>query len=123
MHSEITSKAALRIKRAHRVRSKIHGTRHKPRLSVFKSNKHISAQLIDDEAGVTIAHVSTYSKEKRSTPHGKKSKEAAEVLGREIAEQAHKHQIKELVFDRGSYKYHGVLVSLADAVRAAGIHF
>lgn len=122
MHSELTSKSTLRIKRAHRVRAKLHGTRHKPRLSVFKSNKHISAQLIDDETGVTLAHVSTNSKEKRNTENGKKSKASAEALGKQIAELAHNQQIKEVVFDRGSHKYHGVLASLADAVRAAGIH-
>lgn len=141
MHSELTSKVTLRKKRAHRVRTKLHGTRHKPRLSVFKSNKHIAAQLIDDDAGVTLAHVSSYGtadngekapkaakskktkEEKPKSRQGKKSKATAEVLGRELAELAHKHQVKEIVFDRGCYKYHGILASFADAVRAAGIQF
>ncbi len=137
MHNELTSKSAQRIKRAQRVRVRLHGTRHKPRLSVFKSNKHISAQLIDDEAGVTLAHVSTYAKKGSTKPTAgkkakpakehdaalaKKSKASAEALGREIAELAQKQQIKEMIFDRGCRKYHGILASLADAVRAAGIH-
>lgn len=122
MHSEIKNKPNLRLKRAQRVRVNLHGSRQKPRLCVFKSNKHLSAQLIDDEAGVTLAHVSTYAKAKKNTPQGKKSKASAEVLGKELAELAHKQQIKEMIFDRGSNKYHGVLASLADAVRAAGIH-
>lgn len=122
MHSEIKNKPQMRLKRAQRVRVKLVGSRHKPRLSMFKSNKHLSAQLIDDEAGTTLAHVSTYAKAKKDTPQGKKSKAAAEALGKEMAELAHKHQIKEVIFDRGCNKYHGVLASFADAVRAAGIH-
>lgn len=122
MHSEITRKERQRHRRALRVRSKLHGTIVKPRLSVFKSNKHLAVQLIDDDAGVTLASASTYAKDKRGTEYGSRSKVAAEKLGEEIAALAKEHQIKDVVFDRGPYKYHGVLATLADAVRAAGIH-
>lgn len=122
MHSELVSKIALRHKRAQRVRSKLHGTRIKPRLSVFKSNKHLAVQLIDDDAGITLAAVSTYSKDKKGGELNGKSKGAAERLGQEIAEKAKEQQIKEVLFDRGSYKYHGLLAVLADAVRGAGIY-
>ena len=123
MHSEQQKKWELRKKRAFRVRNRIRGTRVKPRLSVFKSNKHVAVQLIDDEGGVTLACASTYSKEKRGTSLGTKSKEAAAHMGKEIAALAKGLEVKELVFDRGCYKYHGMLASLADALRAEGMQF
>jgi large subunit ribosomal protein L18 len=123
MHSEKLRKACLRVKRAQRVRNRLHGTRLKPRLSIFKSNKHLAVQLIDDDAGITLAAASTYAGAKdKAAGVEKKSKATAERLGQEIAAQAQAQQIKGVVFDRGRYKYHGLLAALADAVRAAGIH-
>ncbi len=113
----------LRTKRSWRVRKKMHGTAAKPRLSVFKSNKHIQVQLIDDDSHATLGAVATYAKEFRDTEHGHRSKVAAKKLGELIAEIAKEKNIKEVVFDRGPYKYHGVLAELADAARAAGLQF
>ncbi|MFI0434215.1 MAG: 50S ribosomal protein L18 [Parachlamydiaceae bacterium] len=113
----------LRDKRALRVRKHIHGTSTKPRLCVVKSNSHIQAQLIDDDAGHTLGGVSTFSKELRNTEFNRKNKASARKLGEQIAEIAKGKNIKEVVFDRGPFKYHGVLAELADAARAGGLQF
>lgn len=123
MRNTTLKKQELRKKRAWRVRKYIQGSAAKPRLSVFKSNKHIQAQLIDDTTGSTIGYVSTFAKEFRDTPHGRKNKESARKLGERIAEIAKAKNIKEVVFDRGPFKYHGILAELADAARAAGLKF
>ncbi len=116
-------KAELRTKRTQRVRKHVRGTATKPRLCVVKSNKHLQAQLIDDEAGVTLAGVATYSKDLRATEHGKKSADSARKLGEQIAAKAKGKNIEEVVFDRGFSKYHGVLAALADAAREGGLKF
>ena len=118
MKTEIIRKHRQQERRRMRVRSHMHGTALKPRLSVMKSNKHIHVQLIDDDKGVTLGSVSTISKEFRSTPNGKKNKESARKLGETIGGFAAKGNIKEIIFDRGPYKYHGILAELADGVRA-----
>jgi large subunit ribosomal protein L18 len=113
----------LRTKRALRVRKHVQGTSVKPRLCVVKSNSHIQVQLIDDEAGVTIAGTSTFAKQFRETEFNRKNKASAKRLGQYIAEAAISKNIKEVVFDRGASKYHGVLAELADAARAGGLQF
>lgn len=113
----------LRFKRALRVRKALCGTSTKPRLCVVKSNKHIQAQLIDDEAGKTLAGTATFAKEFRGTEFAKKSKASARKLGEQIAELAKSKDIKEVVFDRGPFKYHGILAELANAARAGGLQF
>lgn len=113
----------LRRKRSIRVRKHLRGTSVKPRLCVFKSNCHIQVQLIDDEAGKTLGAVSTFSKKFQDTEFNKKNKASARKLGEVIAEIATSMNIKEVVFDRGSAKYHGVLAELADAARAGGLQF
>lgn len=113
----------LRFKRARRVRKHLRGTSVKPRLCVFKSNCHIQVQLIDDEAGKTIGATATFAKEFRQTEFNRKNKVSARKLGEVIAEIAMSKNIKEVVFDRGSAKYHGVLAELADAARAGGLQF
>lgn len=113
----------LRKKRAMRVRKHIHGTATRPRLCVLKSNKHIQAMLIDDDSHHTIGSVSTFSKEFRNTEFARKNKDSAAKLGEKIAEIAQKQNIKEVLFDRGPFKYHGVLAALADAARNAGLKF
>lgn len=121
-----TREARLQIqrhKRALRVRKQICGTALKPRLCVVKSNKHIEAQLIDDEQGVTLASCSTKQKQYRSTEHNRKNKETAKVLGQALAQDAVQKNIKEIVFDRGSHKYHGILAEFANAARSAGLVF
>ncbi len=123
MIKQINKKQILRNKRAIRVRKKLRGCSEKPRLCVVKSNKHIEAQLIDDVNGKTLGSVSTFSKELRTTEFNKKNKESARKLGETIAEIAKGKNIKEVIFDRGPFKYHGILAELADAARAGGLQF
>jgi large subunit ribosomal protein L18 len=113
----------LRSKRAIRVRKHLRGTSTKPRLCVIKSNNHIQAHLFDDEAGLTLGSVSTFSKDYRNTEFGKKNKASARKLGENIAEIAKSKNIEQVVFDRGPSKYHGILAELANAARAGGLKF
>lgn len=114
---------AMRVTRKLRVRKALRGTALKPRLSIVKSNRHIEAQLIDDEKGLTLASTSTKQKAFRDGEYNRKSKESAKQLGQTLAEDAMKLNIKEVVFDRGSHKYHGILAEFADAARGAGLKF
>lgn len=123
MLNELVRKHSMRNKRKMRVRKPLRGTSEKPRLCVMKSNKHIQVQLIDDEKGVTLASVATFSKEFKNTENGKKSKASAKVLGEKIAEKAKEFGCKEIVFDRGPFKYHGVLAELANGARESGLKF
>jgi large subunit ribosomal protein L18 len=109
--------------RTSRLRSHIRGDAGKPRMCVVKTNKHIQVQLIDDAKGVTVVSATTTSKELRGTPHAKKNKESAKVLGEMIAKKAKAQGIERVVFDRGPFKYHGILAELADAARAGGLQF
>lgn len=106
-----------------RVRKKLRGTGAKPRLCVVKSNKHIQVQLIDDDAGRTLGTAATFSKEFCDTEFSKKNKASATKLGEKIAEIAKAQNVTEVVFDRGQFKYHGILAALADSARAAGLQF
>ena len=106
-------------RRAHRVRNKITGTPERPRLSVFRSSKHIYAQLIDDTAGVTLAAAGTVAK---GAKYGGNVKAAAEV-GAKLAEAAKAKGIQQAAFDRGHYRYHGRVKALADAAREGGLQF
>lgn len=123
MRSQQIKKDTIRNNRAMRVRKKLRGTSARPRLSVFKSNKHIQAQLVDDENGRTLGTVATFSKEFRDTEFSKKNKASAAKLGEKIAEIAKKNDVTEVIFDRGPFKYHGILAALADGARAAGLQF
>lgn len=114
---------ATRKTRAMRVRKKLRGTSLKPRLSVHKSNCHLQVQLIDDDKGITLAGISTCAKEFRDSEFNKKNKASARKLGEYIAEKAKEHNVKEVVFDRGHFKYTGLLAELADAARGAGLKF
>lgn len=109
------------VRRKHHVRSKITGTAEKPRLSVFRSSKHIYAQLIDDINGVTLASASTAGKEaKAATPYGGNVKAAAEV-GKKLGEAAVAKGIKVASFDRGHFRFHGRIKALAEAATTAGL--
>ena len=109
-----------RRKRRHRrVRGKVHGSANRPRLCVFRSSKGIYAQLIDDDAGVTLASASTLNLGGAS---GTKSERAAEV-GKLVAQRAKDAGIASVVFDRGGYLYHGRIKALADAAREGGLNF
>lgn len=113
------AKNAERLRRHIRVRTKVSGTPERPRLNVFRSNAHIHVQLIDDVAGVTLCAAS--SVEMKLAKGG--NIEAAKAVGTEIAQRAVKANIKEVVFDRGGYIYHGRVKAVADAARAAGLVF
>ena len=106
-----------RIRRHNRLRRKIHGTSTRPRLAVFRSNRHISAQIINDEEGKTI--VSASSLESGNTG----SKEAATKVGKLIGERAKTAGISSIVFDRGGLKYHGRVAAVAEAARESGLEF
>lgn len=123
MRNEIVKKHILQNRRQQRVRSKMHGTAAKPRLCVKKSNKHIVAQLIDDDTHHTLASVSTYSKQFRDSEFSKKNKESGKELGKVMGEMAVGKNISEVIFDRGSHKYHGILAEFANAAREAGLKF
>jgi len=123
MRKTVQTNNQLRLKRAQRNRKRLRGTAQKPRLCVIKTNKHIHAQLIDDEAGHTLGSASTQSKELKGTDIGGRNKEAAKKLGEIIGSIAKDKNIKEVIFDRGPFKYHGILAELADAARAAGLQF
>lgn len=109
-----------RLKRHKRVRAKISGTPQCPRLSVFRSAKHIYAQLIDDVNGVTLASASTMDKGFEGNGG---NKEAARKVGQAIAKAAAEKNIEEAVFDRGGYLYHGRVKELADGARESGLKF
>ena len=111
-----------RIARHRRVRKKVHGTATRPRLAVYRSNKHISAQLIDDDAGVTLAAASTVEAAQREAGNGG-SVAAATRVGELIAERAKAAGITTVVFDRGGFAYHGRVAAIADAARNGGLEF
>ena len=109
-----------RLKRHKRVRGKISGTAERPRLTVYRSNAHISAQIIDDVAGKTLVAAGTYE---ASFEGIGSNKEAAKAIGKLIAERATAQGITEVVFDRGGYVYHGRVSELADGAREGGLKF
>lgn len=114
-------KLETRRRRHNRVRKKVAGTAARPRLAVFRSAKHISAQVIDDVTGKTLAAASTNEKALRSSNGGNKT--AAENIGKLIGERAKAAGVTTVVFDRGGFLYHGRVAALADAARAAGLEF
>jgi large subunit ribosomal protein L18 len=122
MKTEKHKAAALRRRR--HVRKKVSGTPERPRLSVYRSNRHIYAQLIDDTAGVTLVAASTNGKAMRDQlPGDAKKRQEAEVVGETLAKRALDVGIKCVCFDRNRYRYHGRVKSLADAARKAGLAF
>ena len=117
------SRAVARIKRHHRIRNKISGTAQKPRLAVFRSNKHMYAQIIDDVCGNTLVAASTMESDIASKVEFTSTVAAAEVVGTAIAKKAIEKGINEVVFDRGGFVYHGKIKALAEAAREAGLKF
>ncbi|MFH5886271.1 50S ribosomal protein L18 [Halalkalibaculum sp. DA3122] len=116
-------KTERRNKIRRRIRSTIRGTAERPRLSVYKSNKHVYAQLIDDLSEVTLAASSTKSKELKAELEDKTKSEGARVVGEHLAKIARDKGVEKVVFDRSGYKYHGVIKSLAEGAREAGLDF
>ncbi|MFO7568941.1 MAG: 50S ribosomal protein L18 [Smithellaceae bacterium] len=121
----MASKKTLKIrdKREKRVRGKLTGTSARPRLSVFRSDRHIYAQVINDDQGTTIATASTLSKELAGKLTGKKKVDVAREVGRLIADQLKTLGVEKVVFDRGRFLYHGRVKALADAARENGLQF
>ena len=115
-------KQTARSRRHFRVRRKVAGTAARPRLAVFRSNKHISAQVIDDRSGLTLASASTVERSLRDAG-GTGNKAAAATVGRLVAERARAAGVTSVVFDRGGFQYHGRVAAVADAAREAGLEF
>ena len=108
-------------KRAKRIRNKLKKISSRKRLSVFKSNNHIYAQVIDDSKGITLASASTIEKDILVKENNRK--ELAEIVGKKIAERTIAKGIKDVAFDKGKYKYHGLIKILADSARTEGLNF
>lgn len=116
-------KTERRNKIRRRIRSTIRGTAERPRLSIFKSNKHVYLQLINDRENVTIMSASTKSTDLQKELKGKSGVEAAKVVGEALAKAATDQGIKKVVFDRSGYKYHGIVKAAADSAREGGLDF
>jgi large subunit ribosomal protein L18 len=123
MINDLVKRNERRRRRSFRVRKQTKGSASKPRLSVFKSNRHICAQLIDDDKGFTIASAGTVMKEFQDKKLDRKSKESARQVGIKLAEIAKEKQIQQVVFDRGFNKYHGLLAEVANGARETGLQF
>ena len=115
------SRNESRLARHARIRTKISGTNEIPRLNVFRSAKHISVQVIDDEKGVTLVSASSMDKDLKISNGG--NIEAAKKVGEAIAKKAKKAAIQKVIFDRGGYQYHGRVQALAEAARENGLEF
>ncbi|HBD63113.1 MAG TPA: 50S ribosomal protein L18 [Clostridiales bacterium] len=112
-----------RLERHYSIRNKIEGTPERPRLNVFKSSKHIYAQVIDDATGTTIASASTLDKEIAAQAAELNKSDAAKLVGKAVGERAKNKGINAVVFDRGGYLYHGRVKLLADGARESGLEF
>ncbi len=115
----VTSRPAKRLKRRRRVRAKVHGTAERPRISVFRSNRGIFAQLVDDDAGRTLAAVNWTEEDLRSLGRMEQATRAGALL----AERARAAGVETAVFDRGGYQYHGRVKALAEGAREGGLKF
>jgi large subunit ribosomal protein L18 len=122
MSTSTKDKQTARARRHFRVRKKVAGTAERPRLAVFRSNKHISAQVIDDRSGRTLASASTVEASLRGSG-STGNKTAASTVGRLVAERAKAAGVSLVVFDRGGFQYHGRVAAVADAARQAGLEF
>ena len=117
------SRRESRERRHRRVRAQVAGTAARPRLNVFRSLEHIYAQVIDDDAGATLVAASTVEAALRGQTGGAKKVDAAKAVGAAVAQRALEKGIKQVVFDRGGFLYHGRVAAAADAARAAGLEF
>ena len=117
------SRSEVRVKKHKRIRNRLSGTTECPRLAVFRSNNHMYAQIIDDTVGNTLVSASTLQKDVKANLEKTNNVDAAAYLGKVIAEKAIEKGIKDVVFDRGGFLYHGKIQALADAAREAGLNF
>jgi large subunit ribosomal protein L18 len=123
MAQKIRTARAARVVRHDRLRKRLTGTTERPRLCVFRSLNHIYAQVIDDSRGHTVASASTLEPGVRDDAPGKTKKQLAKIIGELVSSRAGQAGIKEVVFDRGGFKYHGRVQALADAAREGGLKF
>jgi len=112
-----------RLKRKKRIRKSMFGTQQRPRLSIFRSAKHIYAQLIDDTTGHTLASASTLEQVIKESPEYKNKVSVATLVGKLVAERANEQGIKKVVFDRNGFLYHGRVKAVSDGAREAGLDF
>ena len=117
------SRQKVRVKKHKKIRNRFSGTSERPRLSVFRSNNHMYAQIIDDTVGNTLVAASTVEKEVKAELEKTNNVDAAAYLGTVIAKRAIEKGIKEVVFDRGGFIYQGKIAALAEAAREAGLEF
>ena len=117
------SRSVVRVNKHKKLRNRLSGTAECPRLAVFRSNNHMYAQIIDDIAQNTLVSASTLQKDVKANLEKTNNVEAAAYLGKVIAEKAIEKGIKDVVFDRGGFIYHGKIQALADAAREAGLNF
>ena len=116
-------KRLARLRRKRRIRKKIFGTEKRPRLCVFKSNRHIYAQMINDVKGITLVAACSLEPDVRKNTMGQRRMEISKIVGRLIAKRALEKGIKKVVFDRNGFLYHGCIKALADAAREEGLQF
>ena len=121
--SGVKDRKQRRVKIRRRYRQAVRGTANRPRLSVYRSLRHVYAQIIDDESGVTLASASTLEKSAVGSLKATGNREAGTLLGKLIAERAKDHGVESVVFDRGGFRYHGVIRAIADSAREAGLKF
>lgn len=121
MDNSLIKRNGQRERRVWRVRKKVRGNAGKPRLCVYKTNQHISAQIIDDESQTTLISAGTLHKDFGAK--ARKSKESARQVGKLLAEKAKQKSITTVIFDRGRYKFHGIIAELAAGAREAGLQF
>ena len=121
--SRIRDRKQRRTKTKRRFRAAVRGTAQRPRLAVFRSLRHLYAQVIDDESGVTIAAASTLEKASAGDLSSTGNREAGKRVGELIAERAKGQGVESVVFDRGGFRYHGVIRAIADGAREAGLKF
>ena len=121
--SGVKDRKQRRGKIRRRYRTAVRGTANRPRLSVYRSLRHVYAQIIDDYSGVTLASASTLEKAAAGGLKATGNREAGTLLGKLIAERAKEHGVESVVFDRGGFRYHGVIRAIADGAREAGLKF
>ncbi len=119
----IEDKKRTRIARRKRIRAKVQGTALNPRLSVFRSARHIYAQIVNDDLGIVMASASTMDRELKGTLKNSGNVEAARMVGKLLAERATKNKVESVSFDRGGFRFHGRVKALAEAVREGGLKF
>jgi large subunit ribosomal protein L18 len=117
------SRKKMQLVRHKRIRRRLQGTAERPRLAVFRSSGHIYAQVIDDSAGKTLASASTLQPDVRDAAKDKKPLERAKLVGESVAKKAQEAGVKQVVFDRGGFRFHGRVKALADSAREQGLEF